>query len=227
MKRFYTLAQIVLLVFFCVLTSRADRLDNGWRAGQLTLQNDSIMTGELAYNWSAEIVMLRQASGCIRTFSARQVREFGWFDADLSKKRYFVSLTRPVTADKSEQGFYEVWLDGSLPVVRQLRRSRSMFRRSFERPVFYTDTRQLTQNPDQFDYFVYDDGQFWALDRFYTDIYAPLLARYDRELKQYVHIHNINDRSLLGRLVLIDRYNIMDRQNQQSASARTTGNGSE
>lgn len=219
MIRYSAVTTIIALFFATFSFSRG--LDATWHPGRLALSDQDTLKGDLSYNWSAEMVLLRQPNGHIRTYSAYQVREFEWFDFAQSKQRKFVSLSRSLAGQRTSQTFYEVCMDGSLPVVRRLKRPHGLFKRAFNHPGHYNDTQQLAQNMDYFEYFAYDDGRFLALDRFYTDIYEPRLATYDRELQTYMRNHNINERSLLGRIVLISQYNFLQQENQKTASNRS------
>ena len=111
-------------------------------------------------------------------------------------------------------------MDGPLTVVRQLKPLRGFRKHLFSHPAYFTDEPTLSQNIDFFDYFVYDAGRLRAIDRFYTDVYEPLMTAYKTQLKQYTQVHNLNDRTLLGRLVLIDQYNTMVQQDARTASAK-------
>lgn len=210
-----------IFVLFFVSISSSKPLKTIWYSGELALFDNVTLKGDLSYNWSAEMVLLRQPNGHIRTYSAYQVKQFEWFDFAQSKQRKFISLSRELVDKRLNQTFYEVCLNGFLPVIRRLKRPHGLFKRAFNHPGQYNDTQQLAQNMDFFEYYAYDDGQFLALDRFYTDIYEPRLATYDRELQTYMRNHNINERSLLGRIVLIGQYNLLEQENQKTASSRS------
>lgn len=168
--------------------------------------------------------MLRMPTGQIRTYSANQVRQFVWFDPDQHKQRTFVSLSQN-RSSRVLQSFYEVCLDGQLTVVRRLRPQRGWINRFFNHPLQAGDRPRLANDTDQFRYFVYQNGRLLAFDRFYPDIYVPSMAVYDRQLRQYVLRHNINDRTTVGRLVLVDHYNFLSRTNQEVILARRPGSG--
>jgi hypothetical protein len=46
------------------------------------------------------------------------------------------------------------------------------------------------------------------------------MTAYKTQLEHYTQVHNLNDRTLLGRLVLIDRYNTMVQLDARTASAK-------
>lgn len=220
MKTTYTFLFSAIIVLFSLSPIRAFYPKVIWHAGHIELWDRTDLEGDLSYNWAAEMVSIRQEDGRIRTFSANQVARFGWFDYSQHKLRNFVSLVKPVDKDLTNQAFYEVCMDGSLTVVRRLRQSRGLLKRLLSHPAHATDQPSLSQDMDHFDYFVCDAGRLLALNRFYIDIYEPLMTTYKKELSQYVQTHNINDRSLPGRLVLIDRYNWFVQHDSKAASAK-------
>ncbi|GAB3890324.1 hypothetical protein GCM10028825_26750 [Spirosoma agri] len=192
----------------------------------MTFSNKEIVYGDLSYNWSTETVLLRQPNGRVCAFSASQVEQFGWFDTKLDKQRSFIALSDQVDP-RDKRGFYEIYMDGPLAVVRKIRRPRGLFKRSFSHPAYYNDQPQLAQNTDLFCYFVYDAGRLRAFDRFYLDIYEPLMTAYAQKIQQYVDTHNINERSLLGRLVVVDHYNFLVQQDPETASVKAASNAQE
>ncbi|MFD2569879.1 hypothetical protein ACFSUS_04490 [Spirosoma soli] len=220
MKITSALISVTVIAFLSAEVARADIPGVAWQAGELVMWNNTSLAGDVSYNWSTETVLLRQRNGQIRSYSAHTVRQFGWFDHNQHKYRQFLSLASPTGSDVILHRFYELCLDGSLTVIRRLRRPHGLFKRTFSHPAHYADTQELAQTSEQFDYFVYDEGEFLTFDRFHSDIYTPKLITHDRELQHFQRIHNINDRSLLGRLVLIDHYNFLMKQDQKTASIR-------
>jgi hypothetical protein len=212
-------AFIAAIVLFCSTVVRADLSNVAWKKGQLTTWNNGVEEGELSYNWSAETVLLRQPDGHIHAYSAQQVRQFGWFDYDYHKYRTFMSLAN--TNKPMTMSFYEICMDGQLTVIRHLRRSHGLLKRAFNHPNDYSDNQRFNQNTDQFDYYVYDEGKFRRFDRFYLDIYEPLLMNHNEEIKKYIRVHNIDERTLMGRLVMIHQYNFLAQQDQKTASIRS------
>lgn len=220
MKASYTFTLSAFFALFSVTLAEASLPKAIWHAGHVEFWDRTDLEGDLSYNWAAEMVSVRQEDGRIHTFSANQVARFGWFDYSQHKLRNFVSLARPTGNDITNQGFYEICLDGSLAVVRRLRQSRGLLKRMLSHPAHATDQPVLTQNTDLFDYFVYDAGRLLTLNRFYLDIYEPLMTAYKKELHHYASTHNINDRALAGRLVLIDRFNWFVQHDSKAASAK-------
>lgn len=224
MKTLYTFIFTLVFVLFLASSIQASAPKFPWKAGHLELWDNTALTGDLSYNWAAEMVSLRQEDGRIRTFSANQVARFGWFDYSVHKLRNFVSLAKPLDKDRTNQVFYEVCMDGPLTVIRRMRQPHGFLKRWFNHPSHATDQPVMAQNTDHFDYFVYDAGQLLNLNRYYQDIYTPLMTAYDRELHHYIQTHNINDRALPGRLVIISRYNWLVQSDTKAASNKGVAN---
>ena len=220
MKRRFTVIFLVLIVFFHVAPVFANLPGPNWYSGQIIGWDNTTLKGDVCYNWLMRTVMYRQEDGRIRSFSANQVSRFGWFDVDTNTYRDFRVLRHEVADSRPSQAFFEVCMDGPLTVVRQLKPLRGLRKHLFSHPAYFTDEPALSKNIDFFDYFVYDAGRLRAINRFYTDVYEPLMTAYKTQLKQYTQVHNLNDRTLLGRLVLIDRYNTMVQQDARTASAK-------
>ncbi|GAB3491856.1 hypothetical protein GCM10027341_05320 [Spirosoma knui] len=220
MKRTCLFTALVLIVLFRVSVRAGNLAGTRWQRGDIQLWTTSALSGEISYNWLTETVLFRQPNGQIRALSAQQVRQFSWFDHSQHKQRAFISLASAVGKGRQKHGFYERCLDGSLTVVRRLRKPHGLFKRTFSYPSNFSDTQTLAQNTDQFDYYVYDEGELRPFDHFYADIYLPLMKTYDEQLQRYQLVHNINERTILGRLVLINQYNLLVQQDQETASIR-------
>lgn len=210
----------LLFILFLTNHGQAAHPKAAWQTGQLELWNKTILAGELSYNWGAEMVSVRQADGRVRTFSANQASHFSWFDYSVHRQRHFVSLEKALDKERSSQVFYELCMDGPLAVVRRMRKPNGLLKRWFRHPALLTDQPAIAQDISLFEYFVYDAGRLLSIDRFYSDIYQPLMTSYKQELYQYVQTHNINDHLLPGRLIVINRYNWLVQHDTKAASTK-------
>ena len=220
MKKCLFSTLITTIVLFNVFPVQAALPKPMWHSGKLILWNKASLEGDICYNWLLETVLFRQADGRVFTFSANQVSQFGWFDFSVHKYRDFRAFTNSEVKRIDHQAFFEICQDGSLVVVRRIKPLRGLRKHVFTNPAYYADQPSMAENADIFDYFVYDAGHLRAIDRFHTEVYMPLMTTYDRQLQQYVQRHNINDRSLFGRLLLIHQYNIMVEQDAKLASTK-------
>ena len=220
MKVAITFIFLALIAFFHAPAVRAALPGPNWHTGKLVRWDNTILEGELSYNWLMQTVLFRQPDGRIGSFSANQISQFGWFDFTNHKYRDFRVLAHDANMSQTSQAFFEICMDGPLTVVRYLKPLRGLRRHLFAHPGNFSDQPALSENIDSFDYFVYDAGHLRAIDRFHYDVYLPLMTTYKKQLDQYVQVHNINTRTLLGRLVMIDRYNILVEQDAKTASAK-------
>ncbi|GAB4034550.1 hypothetical protein [Spirosoma gilvum] len=227
MKFRYVFTLITLIVFFLSFPIRASVPKPVWQRGKLVFWDRTSIEGDICYNWLTEMVLFRTSDGRVQAYSTNQVSQFGWFDFSVHKYREFQALTNENDRSPSKQAFFEVCQDGSLAVVRRLRARRGFRKIAFTHPAYYADHPAMAGNPDYFEYFANDGSRLRALDRFYADVYAPLMTRYDKQLQKYIDTHNINDRLLFGRLLLINQYNLMIEQDAKTASTKGLGAGHE
>ena len=222
MKIYLKFTLCLLIVLFQVNFTKAKSAAPNWQLGKIVLWDRRVLEGSVSYNWLMEIVLFRREDGRIHTYSVKHVSQFGWFDFSGNRFRDFRALDSQLK-QTSSQSFFEVCMDGPLVVVRRLKQPGGLAKHLAVHPTRFTDQPSLSQNMDSFDYFVYDAGRLRPMDRFYPDIYQPLMTAYSKQLQGYIHSHNINDRSLMGRLVLIDRYNSLVAQDAKTASIKAIG----
>ncbi|GAB3942920.1 hypothetical protein GCM10028805_08300 [Spirosoma harenae] len=223
MKKYLFSIILLPIVLFNVFSVQAATPKPIWYSGKVILWDKTSLEGDLSYNWLLESILFRQLDGRILTFSTKQVSQFGWFDFSVHKYRNFKALDNNEVKDQVHQSFFEICQDGPLIVVRRIKPLRGLRKHMFTNPTYYADQPSMVENSDLFDYFVYDAGRLRNIDRFHSEVYLPLMTTYDKQLQTYVQRHNINNRSLFGRLLLIHQYNMMVEQDAKLASTKATG----
>lgn len=184
-----------------------------WQTGYLILADGSRLSGDMDYNWQAETVLLREPDGRIRAFSAGQVQRFGWQASASQKARLFVTLPGSVSQLPASPAFFEVCVEGSLTVVRRMKRTHGLFKRAYHNPIRNFDPETPDPHDSFFDYFAHVDGQFLSFKRFYADIYLARMAMYQQELQQFVQTRHLNEKSQFGQLRIVEQYNrLVERQ---------------
>lgn len=217
--RFIYLFSSFVLLLLSVSVGQAASPGPGWQAGHLTWWDGTVLAGDLAYNWQAEMVLLRETDGRIRTFSAGQVRQFGWSASAGQKARYFIALPGSNNQLPDRPAFFEVCAEGTMTVVRRMKQTHGLFRRPYANPVRGFDPETPDPHDSFFDYFAHIDGQFLPFRRFYTAIYLARMSAHRRELQQYIQVHRLNEKSQFGQLRIIEQYNRL--AEQPMASVRT------
>ncbi|WP_080241401.1 hypothetical protein [Spirosoma rigui] len=188
-----------------------------WNRGELFLKNGTTLTGELNYNWKAEVVQLKQ-DDVIKAFSAFQVRSFRFFDDKLNTLRIFTSVQHPVRLSFRRPVFMEQVMTGSMTVYRRLRRGREPILAT--KPATFSTDAELVQNLDEFDYFVYEGDKMTNLNQFPRELWPMMHDEYGDELKRFGSTLLVDRNSTLARLLFINQYNSLKSQ-ESPASAGT------
>ncbi|MBC3788832.1 hypothetical protein [Spirosoma utsteinense] len=192
-----------------------------WHTGVLLLSNGTELTGDLNYNWKAEIVQIRLGDG-IKAYSAFHVREFTYFDDKINTLRKFASVEHPIRSSLRRLIVMEQLMEGPMTVYRRLRHAREpIAKRNLSS---FGNDAELTQNLDSFDYFVYKDDGVVKLDHFVRDIWPVMQQEYHKELTQYGTTLLIDRNTTLARLLFINQYNSLKAKTaDESAGAAAPG----
>ena len=186
-----------------------------WSRGELFLTNGTELSGELNYNWKAEVVQLRQGD-VIKAYSAFQVRSFRFFDDKLNTVRIFNSVQHPVRLSLKRPVFMEQLMTGTMTVYRRLRHGREPI--LVAKPSMFSNDTELIQNLDEFDYFVYEGNMMTNLNQFPKELWPVMQEEYGDVLNQFGTTLLVERNSTLARLLFINRYNSLKSQ-ESTASA--------
>ena len=215
MQTHYRLTLVWALLLGSSLAGLATPPGIHWLPGQLVLASGQTLTGDLAYNWAAEMVLFQRADGRVQTLSATQVQDFAWYDPAMHGYRFFVSVAGSVPTNPDAPAFFERMVSGPLSVYRRMRKPRGLVKRTFQHPE--------RVNPDQpdapdyyYDYFAEADGKLRSFDRFYSDVYVPILSTFDTELQTFRLRNHLDERSARSRMRLISYYNTLLTRQQAS-----------
>ncbi|GAA4468921.1 hypothetical protein GCM10023189_55080 [Nibrella saemangeumensis] len=206
----------------CLITLGKTAASPGnWNTGKLVLRNGTVVTGEINYNWKAEIVQLRMPSGTVKAYSAFQVDHFIYFDNGQNTLRKFVSIDYPVRRTLTRQLILEEFTSGPYMVYRRLRHGREPIK--VAQPVLYADDSELVKDYDSFNYYVYTNNTFTNLDYFDRELWPQMEQEFGDELKQFIQTRQINISSTVARLMIISHYNYLkDNMPQAEESPAST-----
>ena len=183
-----------------------------WNRGELVLQNGTVLTGELNYNWRAEIVQYR-AENTIKAFSAFQVREFKYFDDQLNTLRKFVAMDYPIKPSSPRIAFLEEFERGPVMVYRRLRRIHEPIK--LVNSVKFGLDEEFIKNIDNFHYYVLTGDKMTALADFAHTQWPQMQTEFTDEFNLYVAKLHIDLTSTFARLLLINRYNQLKMRGSQ------------
>ncbi|MCK8491360.1 hypothetical protein M0L20_05815 [Spirosoma sp. RP8] len=206
---------VLLAIVWLIAVETQAIAKNTWNRGELSLINGTVLTGDLSYNWRAEIVQYRDGN-TIKAFSALQVREFKYFDVDQNTLRKFIVADQP---DKSSRHrlFLEEFGVGSMMIYRQLRHARDPIH--IGNPMNTSIDDKSPKSLDRYVYYIYEGDQMTSLTDFNTELWPRMKAEFDDELTHYSATIQANFSSTLTRLLLIAQYNqLKARANQLTIS---------
>lgn len=203
----------LVVIAICLITLGESGADPGksanWNNGKIVLKNGTVSTGDLNYNWKAEIVQLRLPSGAIKAYSAFQVDQFMYFDEGQNALRKFVSIDYPVKTTLNRRLFLEEFTNGPYMVYRRLRHSREPIRIKISKPTMYAKDNELVKDYDSFTYFVYNNNTFTDLDYFDRELWPKMEQEFGPELKQFIQARQINISSTISKLMIISHFNYL------------------
>lgn len=187
-----------------------------WHPGELVLNNGIEVSGELNFNWKAEVVQCRQGT-IIKAYSANQVYTFRYYDDQQSVIRRFVTIDYLGKAGRRHPRILEEVVSGSLRVYRELR-----FVPEFVKVVSlknYGMDDGLVNDIDNFSYLVMADEEMVPLPVFYRTRWPRLQAAFEVDLKRYARNSQADTAHTLGQLRLISLYNSLVEKTANSFSA--------
>lgn len=178
---------------------------NSWSRGELTLKNGSVLSGDVEYNWKAEILQYRDGN-TVKAFSAYQLSEFKYFDDKHNALRKFVSINYPVNESFHRPVFLEEFGVGSLMVYRRFRHARDPI--ALGNPTAGGLDEKLIKNLENYHYYVVEGQTITNLDDFHNVLWPRMESEYGPELDHYLTSLPAAHRSTtFTRLLLIAHYN--------------------
>lgn len=211
-----------MLIVWLVVAGGTSRAANPpiWDRGELILSDGTVLAGELAYNWKAEIVCYKQGD-VVKAYSAQQVNSFKYFDRQQNSLRKFVTLHLPVKPTQHRPSLVEEYVSGPLMVYRRLRQPREILRLS--RLIAYQTEADLIKDIDNFEYFVADGRAFINLVDFNRSLWPQMRENYRSTLQEYIARRSLDLNSTVARLMLINQYNYLTADDMPSAGSVSSG----
>jgi hypothetical protein len=180
-----------------------------WHQGELVLANGTEWSGELTFNWKAEVVQCRQGA-VIKAYSVNQIYTFTYFDDQHNTIRRFVTVGCPVKSGLWRMRLLEQVIAGPLLVYREPRSVPNLIKSTGLSG--YNEGEEKTGEIDNFTYLVVANDELIPLDRFYRTAWPHLRTAFDKEMKKYASLIRADMTGTVGQLRLIFRYNYLVEQ---------------
>jgi hypothetical protein len=175
-----------------------------WNRGELSLANGTVLTGDLSYNWKAEIVQYQEGN-TIKAFSAFQVKEFKYFDTQFNVLRKFIAVDYPLKQSFKRVLFLEEFGIGPMMIYRRLRHAHDPIK--IGNPSAFGVDDQTIKRLDNFTYYIFEGDKITNLDDFAQTLWPRMKTEFSDELTHYSETLHIDMGSTLARLLLITQYN--------------------
>lgn len=176
---------------FVTMTSATPlRTDVAWKKGVIIRNDQGVLNGEVYYDHRYDLVLLREEDGqSVRTFTARQVHSFRYYDSQDNIIHDFLVLAHHPVSPYSVPTFYEVVTAGKVLYLRRHNRCPT------------TPPPGVSPHTVAYDYFAYYHGQLVRSYRFEKELFSaltvesPALLTYSR--KHRLRPYDIGDQILL------------------------------
>ncbi|GAB3950691.1 hypothetical protein GCM10028805_29250 [Spirosoma harenae] len=184
-----------------------------WNPGKVLLRNGTELQGEVSFNWKAQIVQYRKENQ-IKAYSTDQVSNFVYFDNQQNNLHKFVAIEHCDLFQHGRPQFLEEIASGTLMVYRGLH-----LNRDFVKAQDFDVDGKLTKNINAFTYVVFTDNKWLTLNDFYASRWPELVLPYEDQIKHYTKVLGRESKTLVGRMILICKYNALIARAITSGSA--------
>ena len=91
-----------------------------WSAGIVTTNDNSILQGEVCYNYAHDIVMFRKSpEATITAFSVRDIASFRYYDEQQKVVHYYKTFAFQSSEFTSRLGFFDIVVSGDIYYLRR------------------------------------------------------------------------------------------------------------
>ena len=174
--------------------------DPGWHPGMVILENNHTLEGDLSYDHKNDIIQCREG-GKIKAFSSRNVTSFQYLDKATHVLHRFVAIERKDNENYRRKEFYEMVLEGQLPLLRKRNKSSDPMRQGHTQNSYNMMHHVLC-----YDYYVYFQENLVEINNFRKNV-MPLMKEKKREVASYADKKNLKLYYLLDQITLLSYYN--------------------
>ena len=176
-----------------------------WCPGQITLENQQVITGDINYELKFNAIQVRK-DGTVRTYTAEQIAHFDLFDKVKHRDRRYVAIDYPLAEGYRRKTFFEVLTDGPMTVLRKTKYvRRPRVTEDFRAPHVYLNA------VCRHTYYLFNDGELTELDDFQKQV-LPLMERHEAVVRDYIQRCRLKLRKIHEQMRIVHLYNQLCKQ---------------
>jgi hypothetical protein len=148
-----------------------------WSAGLITTNDNSLLQGEVCYNYAHDIVMFRKSpKATVTTFSARDIASFRYYDEQQKVVHYYKTFLFQSSEFTSQLGFFEIVVSGDIFYLRK-HNQMAYFDGTDERRFSVKKSARISPHLLCYDYYVLLGDEIIRAKRFKKDVLPWLLEQ--------------------------------------------------
>jgi hypothetical protein len=192
-------AVFCLILLGLMTTWSFGQTDLQWWEGTVVSSESEVVTGEISYDLLNDLLLFR-SSGETIVLPAHKIQLFRFYDRPKNINRQFISLEEQHRVFR----FYEIVVQGKMKVMRQAKLFAPLF---------------ANHEIDDYNYFIYCDGQIIPIQKFRTRVYPELLKQHSTEMNSFVEHEHLNINDMRSAILIIKAFNKIDHQQMVVARA--------
>lgn len=190
---------LLLLISLLLASLTAQSAGGKWSKGAVILTSDSVMWGDIKYDFHLDIVQCKTNNG-IKAFSPFTVKSFRFYDEELKVNRFFKVFEATTHRIKRQKVFYEEVLSGS---IHMLRRQRVCYRENSAFTSMYNNPGDIFD----YDYYIFSEGKLFHLLKFKKRIVQEVMKDFKEEVESFISSKRLIHQELRDQIIIIDFYN--------------------
>jgi len=148
-----------------------------WSAGLITTNDNSLLRGEVCYNYAHDIVMFRKSpEATVKTFSARDIASFRYYDEQQKVVHYYKAFTFQLSEFTSRLGFFEIVVSGDISYLRKHNRM-AYYDGTDERRFATKKNTRISPHILCYDYYVLLEDEVIRAKRFKKEVLPWLMEQ--------------------------------------------------
>ncbi|MEM9671108.1 MAG: hypothetical protein AAF992_00840 [Bacteroidota bacterium] len=173
MKTFFCIFLMLLSIYGSAFSSP----QTSWSTGVITTNDNSLLQGEVSYNYAHDIVMFRKsAEATVKTFSARDIASFRYYDEQQKVVHYYKTFTSQYGEFAPRLGFFEIVVSGDVSYLRKHNRM-AYYDGTDERHFAVKKSARISPHLLCYDYYVLLEDEIIRAKRFKKEVLPWLMEQ--------------------------------------------------